>query len=218
MDLLPSEINETISPSDAMAFYDRLGSRHDWFEFYEGEAKKIGLLQLELAPGNRVLNAGSGTGKEHLNIVREISPGGLSVAVDISREMIKLTKLKTNSPCLQANIGNLPFMDNAFDRIFSSYVLDLIAGDMIGDIISEYHRVLRPGGIMVTVSLTEGSTSLGRILMGAWKKIYRISPAACGGCRPVQIRRIVEQVGFSKVDRVVVEQFGIPSEIITATF
>jgi cyclopropane fatty-acyl-phospholipid synthase-like methyltransferase len=66
-----------------MAFYDRLGSRHDWFEFYEGEAKKIGLEQLKLAPGNRVLNAGSGTGKEHLNIVREVSPGGLSVAARV---------------------------------------------------------------------------------------------------------------------------------------
>ncbi len=212
----PSEINETISTEAAKAFYDRLGSRHDWFEFYEGQAKRIGLRRLELAPGCRVLNAGSGTGKDHLNITSEILPGGLSVAVDISSEMIKLTKVKTNSPSLQADIGKLPFVDNTFDRLFSSYVIDLIPGDKIGNVISEYYRVLRPGGLMVTVSLTEGSKSLSRIIIAAWKTIYRISPTACGGCRPVQLCHVVKQSGFSKVERVIVEQFGIPSEIVTA--
>ena len=212
----PSKINETISTQAAKAFYDRLGSRHDWFEFYEGEAKRIGLEKLDLSPGSWVLNAGSGTGKDHLNIVREILPDGFSVAVDISREMIKLTKLKTKSTTLQADIGKLPFVDKTFDRLFSSYVIDLIPGDRIGNVISEYYRVLRPGGLMVTVSLTEGSKSLSRIIIAAWKTIYRISPTACGGCRPVQLRGVIEQAGFSKVERVVVEQYGIPSEIVTA--
>ena len=50
----PSKINETISTQAAKAFYDRLGSRHDWFEFYEGEAKRIGLEKLDLSPGSWV--------------------------------------------------------------------------------------------------------------------------------------------------------------------
>lgn len=211
-----SQLSETISTNTAMNYYDRLGSRHDWFEFYEGEAKKIGLAKLELSPGNWVLNAGSGTGNDHMNIVRNVRPGGLSVALDISSEMIALTKMKTESPCLRADISKLPFRHDSFDKIFSSYVLDLVPVNRIKNVFLEFHRVLRPGGKLVVVSLTEGETALGRLTMGTWKTMYRISPATCGGCRPVTLCSTVEQVGFRKVTREVVQQYGIPSEVIVA--
>lgn len=211
-----SEISETMSPKRAAAFYDRLGPRYDWFGFYEGKAKHLSLQELKLSPGTRVLNAGCGTGNEHLKIVDSIQPGGFAVALDISLNMVRLTRQKSSSPCLQADIGQLPFSERSFDRIISSYVLDLVPADRIWFIFSEYFRTLRPGGLLVTISMTEGSDWLSRLLMGSWKKLYRINPAACGGCRPVALRRAAEEAGFSRVIRQTVEQFGIPSEIVTA--
>ena len=75
-------IEETISTEAARRFYDRLGVGHDRAEIYEGQAKGRGLTLLDLRPGQRVLNAGVGTGREHGDIQQRIEPEGVAVGLD----------------------------------------------------------------------------------------------------------------------------------------
>ena len=130
--------------------------------------------------------------------------------------MINLTRMRTHTPCLQAVVENLPLRDGSFDRLYSSYVLDLIPGRYMGAVLSEFKRMLRPGGIMVNVSLSRGHSLTSQIVIWAWMKLYNAAPIVCGGCRPISLYELVKEVGFSKVMWEVVEQFGIPSEIIVA--
>jgi hypothetical protein len=51
-------LRETISAGAAQRFYDRLGAKHDWAEFCQGEARQQALQLLEVTPGQMVLNAG----------------------------------------------------------------------------------------------------------------------------------------------------------------
>ena len=209
-------IEETISPEAARHFYDRLGQGHDWAERYEGRAKKLALARLDLSPGQRVLNVGVGTGKEHAQIQTAVSPNGLAFGLDLSPVMLKLTQDRLGVPLCEADAGRLPFTHANFDRLFSTYVLDLISAAQLPSLLTEFRRVLKPGGRLVLVSLTEGVNLPSKILVGLWKMAYGVSPVACGGCRPVQLAGLVGQAGFSQVEREVVVQLGIPSEIIVA--
>jgi ubiquinone/menaquinone biosynthesis C-methylase UbiE len=209
-------IEDTISTEAARRFYDRLGAGHDWAERYEGRAKAQALAQLDLAPGQRVLNVGVGTGQIHIKLRDAVSPGGVAVGLDLSPVMLRLTRHRADAPACLADGHQLPFASASFDRLFSSYVLDLIPVRDLCGLLTEFWRVLKPGGCLVIVSLTEGVTLPSRALMGLWKLAYRISAVVCGGCRPVQLSGLVRQAGFSQLKREVVVQLSVPSEIIVA--
>lgn len=208
-------INETISPEKARRFYDRLGSRYDWADFYEGAAKEAGLAELALEPGLRVLHAGCGTGKDQAWLQAAAAPG-LVVALDLSAVMLGLTHQRTGSPACQASVLHLPLTARSFDRIFAAYLLDLINYRDLPQVLAEFHRVLAPGGRLALVSLTEGCTPASRALVGLWKAIYAVAPVACGGCRPLQLAGLVEAAGFQAVRSRVLVQFGVPSEVLAA--
>ena len=215
-----SQLPETITTPQAQRFYDRLGINHDRGERYERLAKEVGLDRLALAPGQWVLNAGVGTGKEQKLIQAAIAPAGVAWGIDISRVMLDLTRSRVAPPGSQAlcqgDIQRLPFPAGTFDRIFCTYVLDLIPAGAIPTILREFHRVLRPPGRVVLVSLTEGTTLASRAVIGAWKSFYRLSPLSMGGCRPIRLTHALLKAGFSRVQRQVVVQLGMPSEVVVA--
>lgn len=215
-----STIEETISTEEARCFYERLGIGHDLGEQFEREAKARGLERLKLQPGLRVLNVGVGTGKEQRLIQQQLHPSGAAVGIDLSRTMLRLSRERVPPPgnrlLCEANAIALPFRDAVFDRVFSSYMLDLIPSRDISLILREMRRVLRPGGHFVGVSLTEGTTLGSRALMGGWKAFYRVSPYALGGCRPVRLTYPLLKAGFAEVEREVVVQLGMPSEVVVA--
>ena len=213
-------IKETISTEDARCFYDWLGAGHDLGHRFERAAKNRGLQRLALRPGLSVLNVGVGTGKEQIKIQQAIAPGGVAYGVDLSRTMLRLSRQRVpppgNNSLCEADGRRLPFPDAAFDRAFSSYVLDLLPAPGIHQMLTEMRRVLRPDGRLVLVSLTEGITLPSRALVAAWKTFYHVSPYALGGCRPVCLTYPLLRAGFSRVNREVVVQLGMPSETLVA--
>ncbi len=206
---------DTISREEARRFYDRLGRMHDLAECYEGRAKARALESLQLQAGLRVLNVGVGTGKEQSRI-KAIVPGDLVVGLDISRIMLDITRRRTGSPVCMGETLRLPFKTGSIDRLFSSYLMDLIPDQHLVPVLREFHRVLKPGGIMSIVTLTEGTTVFSRILMAGWRLLYAVNPMICGGCRPLHLAGLVGAAGFVHVERKVILQLGIPSELVAA--
>jgi demethylmenaquinone methyltransferase/2-methoxy-6-polyprenyl-1,4-benzoquinol methylase len=208
---------ENTPPTDQIQlFYDRMGGRYDWFEIYEGRAKARSLKLLQLAPGQVVLNVGVGTGKQHAEILSEIQPDGLAIGVDVSEVMASLAQERTAAPICQADARFLPCASEHFDRLYAAYVLDLLPLSDLPAVLSGFHRVIKPGGLMVLLALTEGVNVPSRALVAVWKAAYEISPVACGGCRPLQLTRLVQAAGFEDLQREVVVQMAVPSEIIVA--
>jgi demethylmenaquinone methyltransferase/2-methoxy-6-polyprenyl-1,4-benzoquinol methylase len=207
---------KTLPAPVAQRFYDRIGSRYDWFEFYEARAKEHALGALQLSEGLRVLSVGVGTGKEQKKIISGMTPGGFAFGLDISPVMLRLTKERTSSPVCQADARQLPFASRSFDRLYAAYVLDLLPITDLADLVTNFHRVLKPSGIMVIIALTEGVDSASKALVAAWKGVFALSPALCGGCRPLELLELVHEAGFDQVEREVIVQLGVPSEIITA--
>jgi ubiquinone/menaquinone biosynthesis C-methylase UbiE len=209
-------IEETISAMAARRIYDRLGLVYDWAERFESRAKQLALAWLELAPGQRVLNVGVGTGHEQAQLQTSVTPGGLSVGLDISPIMRAITRVRTRARLCAGDARQLPFADGCFDAVFSAYTLDLIPYRDLPKLLADFYRVLRPGGRVALVSLTEGIDRPSRALVASWKLLYRVSPVACGGCRPLQLSGLVQQAGFRQLRREVVVQRGVPSKVLSA--
>lgn len=210
-------INTTLTTAAVQGFYDRLGLRHDMGAMFEREAKLRAISLLDVRPGQTVLNAGSGTGKDNVALADAAGPSGHVVATDLSMVMLSIGKRRAYdvSYC-QADVASLPLLDNRFDRILVAYVIDLLPATAIAGALAEFRRVLRPDGRIALVSLTEGVDRASRAIVAAWKAAFSIHPLVCGGCRPVRLVPWLETAGLIVLSQEVITQMGVPSEIVLA--
>jgi demethylmenaquinone methyltransferase/2-methoxy-6-polyprenyl-1,4-benzoquinol methylase len=116
----------------------------------------------------------------------------------------------------EADTRQLPFPDGAFDVLYNSYMLDLIPLQDLPVVLSEYARVLKPGGRLVLVNMSKENGSS----RGWWERLYALLPArwapyVLGGCRPVLVEGLVGAAGFCEVQRQYIRHV-VPSEIVTA--
>ncbi len=212
----PIMITDTISRATARRVYNRLGTGLDNTDRYESEAKARALALLQAASGHHILHIGVGTGNEHAHLAAAV-PQGVVVGMDLSRGMLELTRQKSATLLVEGDATILPFATATFDRLFSAYMLDLLPAADIPMVLQECRRVLRPGGRVVLLSLTEGTTLASRLFVAVWKARFRLNPESLGGCRPLELAAIVREAGFVVAQREVVVQQGFPSELLVAT-
>jgi demethylmenaquinone methyltransferase/2-methoxy-6-polyprenyl-1,4-benzoquinol methylase len=136
------------------------------------------------------------------------------LGVDISPVMLRLTRARSGASLARSDARALPYTSASFDRVFSAYLLDLLPAADLPAQLTEFQRVLRPGGRVALVSLTEGISAPSRLLIGAWKLAYRASPVFCGGCWPLQLTTSARAAGFQVVAHEVLVQLGVPSEVL----
>jgi SAM-dependent methyltransferase len=104
----------------------------------------------KLAPGEIVLDLGSGGGIDVLLSARRVGPTGKAYGLDMTDEMLALAEENkrksglTNVEFLKGEIENIPLPDNSVDVIVSNCVINL-SGDK-DRVLREAFRVLKPGG------------------------------------------------------------------------
>jgi SAM-dependent methyltransferase len=104
----------------------------------------------KLAPGEIVLDLGSGGGIDVLLSARRVGPTGKAYGLDMTDEMLALAeenKRKSglaNVEFLKGEIENIPLPDNSVDVIVSNCVINL-SGDK-DRVLHEAFRVLKPSG------------------------------------------------------------------------
>ena len=107
---------------------------------------------LDLKPDYKVLDLACGTGRDSLIIANRLNRNGKIFMVDISYEMIKICKEKTQHMqipkeyCI-ANAAYLPFPDNFFDALYSFGAVGEFSE--IKKSLFEMVRVTKPGGKIV---------------------------------------------------------------------
>ncbi|HXO41778.1 MAG TPA: arsenite methyltransferase, partial [Thermoanaerobaculia bacterium] len=103
-----------------------------------------------LAPGEVVLDLGSGGGIDVLLSARRVGPAGKAYGLDMTDEMLALARENQlqagieNVEFLRGEIEAIPLPDAAVDVIISNCVINL-SGDK-RRVLAEAFRVLRPGG------------------------------------------------------------------------
>lgn len=213
-----------LSPAEAKRFYDRLGSVQDWQGFFENPAINEMIAHAVFDSAHSVFEFGCGTGALAARLLQHhLSADARYVGLDVSDTMVSLAQERLKPWTERARIyqsdgsPRIPEADRSFDRFVSTYVFDLLAPDFIGQLVSEAHRMLVPGGKLCLVSMTFGASSLSRAVCWGWQRLWRLSPGAVGGCHPIELSEYL-QADFWKVDhQTKVTSWGITSEILVAS-
>jgi ubiquinone/menaquinone biosynthesis C-methylase UbiE len=79
------------------ATFDRRAPGYRDSDWHRASAERLVDL-CDLKPGDRVLDAGTGTGFAALHAARKVGPGGRVVGVDISQGMLSETRPRHDSP------------------------------------------------------------------------------------------------------------------------
>lgn len=198
--------------------YSRLAPLYGfWERFAEERARKLALELARISNGERVLEVAVGPGMALEQLARR-NPGGATTGLDLTPAMLQRTRRRFRRRALpppalcQCDARSLPFADDSFDLVLSSYLLDLLSPADIDRTLREMYRVLRPSGRLVLLHLSLGSRWFDRL----WRILYWVIPTLLGGCRPIRLAGHLPAVGFAVLDSHRIVQCGIPTEVILA--
>jgi SAM-dependent methyltransferase len=111
-----------------------------------------------LAPGERVLDLGSGAGTDSLIAAQMVGEHGHVTGIDMTPEMLAKARAAagemgaTNVEFVESEAEQLPFPDESFDVVISNGVIDLIPDK--DAVFAELFRVLAPGGHIQIADVT----------------------------------------------------------------
>jgi SAM-dependent methyltransferase len=111
------------------------------------------LAALDLKPGERVLDVGSGPGFLAVEMATAVGPSGSVCAIDPSESMVKIARMRcVDCKWVDACLGTsdaLPFPDRTFDVVVATQVLEYVSD--VKKSLQEAFRVLRPGGRLLVL-------------------------------------------------------------------
>ena len=154
-------------------------------------AQTEAILALRAHGARRVADIGCGTGILADRIQRELAPEAI-YGVDMSEGMLRQARRRSTAVAwLKAPAENLPFADGALDAVVTTSAFHFFDHPAA---LSEFHRVLAPGGMAAVVALSPGGPdALTRLLS------HRLNPAHSPS--PPALRRLFTDAGFGVVDQ-----------------
>lgn len=213
-----------LKPAAARRFYDWVGKFEDTQAFYEDPALDALIAESGGESAASVLEFGCGTGRlaERL-LVSTLADTTRFSACDISEKMVMLTRKRLARFGERINIwqsnGAIDFSPGAppFDRIFSTYVLDLLPPDQIEAMLIAAHAALVPSGRLCVASIAPGEHFPASLVSSGWSSLHNLSPLLVGGCRPIRLLQLLPEEKWTVLHRNTVTAWAITSEIVVAT-
>lgn len=164
------------------------------------------LRQLDLQPGDDVLDVGCGSGMA-IRLIGARTGRGRVAGVDLSSTMVAMTRRRNERlaragrlDVRQGNAMALPFADESFDAVTAVETLYFWPDPLLG--LTECRRVLRSGGwLAITLEMTrdaaEDPTLLQRVFGG--KFTDRSEGEGLSIVSGLQLAGLVRDAGFSTV-------------------
>src|SRR2546421_9406320 len=140
----PADVLEAV-PAEALASFAGVGYHFDL---------------AALAPGQVVLDLGSGSGTDVFFAAVQVDESGRVTGVDFTDEQVaKATRLRdrdgfSHVDFVEARIDELPFQDGSFDVVISNGVINL--SPVKDRVFTEAARVLRAGGRLAVADIVSG--------------------------------------------------------------
>lgn len=199
-------VKESQYAADVSELYSRLAWIYDLATDHEVAHHDEAVRIADVQASDQVLEVACGTGRGTVRIARHIGEDGRLYAVDLTEAMLERARRKLARRDLLDGVDlrlgdarELPFPDGVFDVVYNAYMFDLIDSAEIPHVVSEFTRVLKPGGKIVLVNMSKNTTE---------KTLYEhlhengLLGFASGSCRPVLMQSFLEEAGYEKVKRV----------------
>ncbi len=212
---------KTLSISEVKSFYNNHGLKQDRAKFEEAAFETI-LPEMQLGSAESLFEFGCGTGRVAVQMLEQhLSNTATYLGVDVSETMVgismeRLARFGDRAQVMQSQGGTtIPTKNSQFDRVFSTFVLDLLPISEIEHFIGEAWRVLQPNGLLALAGLTHGATPFAKVFEQLWMTAYRIRPRWVGGCRPLALEPFMNSADrWQPVFHDVVTQGGLSSEVL----
>ena len=196
--------------------YNRTASRYDLqhttLTARSDERGRKLLVEKTVRKGNKVLDAGAGTGCTALLAAKKVGPSGKVVLFDLSEKMLAVARKKMENAGLQdrtefktGDILNLPFKDASFDVVLSTYSLCPVTEPSKSAL--ELYRLVKPGGLLGIAHSAESDNPLIRWLAEKVENIIWLFPLLSLGCRAISVLPALEEAG---VKIVFYRKIGVP--------
>jgi ubiquinone/menaquinone biosynthesis C-methylase UbiE len=139
------------------------GRRYDWVVqiMALGQAGRLRRKTVEfaqIAPGERILDVGCGTGDLTLRAAERAGSTGQVCGIDPGPAMIETAQRK--AACAHVNVDfrvgvieQLPYPDASFDVVLSSLMMHHLPADLKPIGLAEIRRVAKPGGRLIIVDM-----------------------------------------------------------------
>jgi demethylmenaquinone methyltransferase / 2-methoxy-6-polyprenyl-1,4-benzoquinol methylase len=183
---------------DVRAMFGHIAERYDWFDHVASlgndflwRPRALGQLDRFRSPGaiRRALDLGCGTGDLARQVARRY-PSAQVVGADFTAPMLANAHRRNDRvregarvTLARANALHLPFADASFDLVTNAFVArnltDLTAA------FGEVRRVLRPGGLFLTLEITEPtSEAFGSLFHAYFDRVVPWMGAAVASAGP----------------------------------
>jgi demethylmenaquinone methyltransferase/2-methoxy-6-polyprenyl-1,4-benzoquinol methylase len=209
-------MREALSIEKLKSVYGNIAKRYDFQHgLITARADQRGrriLVENAVDEGNEILDCGCGTGTTGIMAAKKVGPNGKVTLFDLSEDMLSVAREKVVQENLQDRVAfqtgdmvQLPFDDNSFDVVLSTYSLCPLYDPVKGAL--ELYRVTKPGGKLGVGHSTEPKNVIVKYLADRVENIAWRFPWLSMGCRSVNVFPALENAG-GKV--LLLKQIGVP--------
>jgi ubiquinone/menaquinone biosynthesis C-methylase UbiE len=172
----------------------------EWHQRYADQLVDV----TPLRQGDRVLDAGTGTGFAARAIARRVGPTGRVLGVDISPRMLEQARTVidgahlANVDFLEADVSDLPDLATAsFDAVVCSAGLLYMP---VAEALREWHRLLVTDGVIAFSSMKAGSPLTNRLFIDCAKRFgLDVKDRSAPLGTEERCRQVLEEAGFDRV-------------------